>query len=59
MISDAGFQYWDFTSDKRIVYNSKFFADPLHLNQTGAEYFNSLLAAKLIEKKLLSSKRLL
>jgi hypothetical protein len=48
MIKDAGFPYWDFTEDKRIVNNPNLFSDQVHLNSVGANYFTSLIIEKII-----------
>jgi len=47
MIKDAGFQYWDFTSDSCIVTNASYFADQLHLNNTGADYYSTIFSNML------------
>jgi hypothetical protein len=47
MITEAGFQYWDFTDDKRLVTDARLFADQLHLNAAGADFYTSIFAEKL------------
>ncbi len=47
IIKSAGFQYWDFTSDSSVVNNIGFFADQLHLNNFGADYFTTLICKRL------------